>query len=444
MRSFPSCWNKTLTQLGFKRKRRKQNKRADRFSRRSLIESLEPRQMLAADFIVDTLADGINVGGVSLRDALAEATSGETIGFSASLFSNGSGRIVLGDTDGDGTVDGSPTPLNIDKNVEILGPGADQLTIDGKLNSQIFIVQEGFSALLSGLTITGGSTLVNGYQYGSGGGIQNLGDLTLENSVLTENEAFHGGAIYVGTNASLTLVNSTIDNNHATSRGGGIRINADGGKDVSIISSTISNNTAAGLGGGIDLKGAIAPDITITNSTFSGNDANIGGAITANSSAANLTIVNTTITDNHGVQSSGGIKTHAATTLHNSILAGNTSGHSSYVDSWGDLSGTGSSYNLIGIGSGNIVLTHNDDGNMIGTTSEPIDPKLSELGYYGGQTKTHALLEGSDAIDRGDQASSSVAHNGGCLAVGSANINWQEINRCAVDMVAAQQCAIGP
>ena len=47
MRSYPSCWNKTLSQLGFKRKRRKKTKHNNYLRRRSLFEPLEARQMLS-------------------------------------------------------------------------------------------------------------------------------------------------------------------------------------------------------------------------------------------------------------------------------------------------------------------------------------------------------------------------------------------------------------
>ncbi len=52
MRSHPSCWNKTLAQLGFRRKRRKAPKH-DQFRRRSLFEALEQRQMLSGDPLLD-------------------------------------------------------------------------------------------------------------------------------------------------------------------------------------------------------------------------------------------------------------------------------------------------------------------------------------------------------------------------------------------------------
>jgi hypothetical protein len=41
----------------------------------------------------------------------------------------------------------------------------------------------------------------------------------------------------------------------------------------------------------------------------------------------------------------------------------------------------------------------------VGTAANPIDPRLGPLKKNGGPTRTHALLPGSPAIDRGDNAS---------------------------------------
>ena len=65
MRSYPSCWNSTLTKLGFRRKLRKKSRRSDFMNRRSLFETLETRQMLSASTGTDTEseAEAVVVGG---------------------------------------------------------------------------------------------------------------------------------------------------------------------------------------------------------------------------------------------------------------------------------------------------------------------------------------------------------------------------------------------
>ena len=54
-------------------------------------------------------------------------------------------------------------------------------------------------------------------------------------------------------------------------------------------------------------------------------------------------------------------------------------------------------FSLIGDGSGSGIT--NTDGNQVGSASEPIAPKLGPLADNGGPTRTHALLQGSPAID---------------------------------------------
>ena len=56
-------------------------------------------------------------------------------------------------------------------------------------------------------------------------------------------------------------------------------------------------------------------------------------------------------------------------------------------------------YSLIGNEHGAVIT---GGGNIIGTAAAPIDPRLGPLADNGGFTGTHALLEGSPAIDAGD------------------------------------------
>jgi hypothetical protein len=92
-------------------------------------------------------------------------------------------------------------------------------------------------------------------------------------------------------------------------------------------------------------------------------------------------------------------------TLYNSIVAGNID----YL--WGGLHrdvanylgtfGSNSTNNLIGaVGWSGLSTT----ANLTGTHTSPLDPGLAALDNYGGPTKTHALLNGSLAIDAGDAA----------------------------------------
>jgi hypothetical protein len=110
-------------------------------------------------------------GAGSLRQAIADAQSGETITFDASLSGQ---TIVL--TSGQ---------LTVDKDLDIDASGlATGITVDGNEASRVFKFTSGRSSLA-------GLALVNGQVNGGGGGIYNDGTLTVNSCTLSGNEA-HG------------------------------------------------------------------------------------------------------------------------------------------------------------------------------------------------------------------------------------------------------------
>ncbi|QEG37735.1 right-handed parallel beta-helix repeat-containing protein [Bythopirellula goksoeyrii] len=207
----------------------------------------------------------------------------------------------------------------------------------------------------------------------NGGGLTNRGQATITDSSIIGNRAdgSGGGINQFSRNpnvSSLTLLRTTIAENHASSGGG---IANDNGM-VTITGSTISNNDAdsggIGNGGGIYSRGDVA--LSISHSTITGNSANSGGGIHTFSAQA--------------VQ------------LHHSIVAQNDS-------NFGDIHAyVNGSFNLIGDGKALTGITHDMNGNRIGTQVNPIDALLGPLANNGGPTKTHALLPDSPAIDAGD------------------------------------------
>jgi hypothetical protein len=111
----------------------------------------------------------------------------------------------------------------------------------------------------------------------------------------------------------------------------------------------------------------------------------------------------------------GGIYTPASSvTLHNTLVAGSTGG-----DVHGTLA-SASSYNLIGDGSGG--LTNGVNHNLLGTSTNPINPLLAPLGNYGRPTQTLALLPGSKAIGAGDPSESGSTDQHGVTRVSNVEI----------------------
>nr|WP_275983983.1 cadherin-like beta sandwich domain-containing protein [Paenibacillus hamazuiensis] len=110
------------------------------------------------------------------------------------------------------------------------------------------------------------------------------------------------------------------------------------------------------------------------------------------------TIYNNTASGGSG----GGVYVEAGQpALHNTIVAGNTSG--GLAGDIGGADGVGlaaeSGHNLVGTG-GSGGLVHGANGNIVGSP----DPGLLPLANYGGLTETHALKAGSAALDAGDNA----------------------------------------
>ncbi len=185
----------------------------------SLVSASFCLQASAATITVINTSDS---GAGSLRQAISDSSSGDTIDFDSSL--NGQ-TITL--TSGE---------LLIDKNLTITGPGANQLAINGNAAGRVFEITSGIDVTISGLTITNGNALF-------GGGIYNVGhSLTIANSTLSGNSARKAGGIY-NQGTTLTITNSTLSGNSASVGNGGGIYNQVGAAST-IANSTLSGNSA--------------------------------------------------------------------------------------------------------------------------------------------------------------------------------------------------------
>ena len=388
-----------------------------------------------------TVTNTNDSGPGSLRQALADASDGDTITFAVT------GAIQL--TSGE---------LVINNSITISGPGADSLAVFSN-TFRIFHVMLGPTVTIAGLTIRSGFV-----QFDFGGGILNdHATLTLTNCAVDANEAFGGGGIYndgAGGSATLTIVDSTVTGNYATGGNvgfGGGGIYNDG--SLTIINSTISGNFAdsgfpynLGIAGGIFSQGGT---LTIINSTIAGNFAgNRGGGI---SSCSTLAITDSIVSGNgagggknNWPGSGGGIFADCGTvTISNSTISGNSvSGRDFKEPGFGGgiyavgtvtISNSTLSDNLVlNYGNGGCIwngetveigntilnggqpdnifssfgtvtsngynLSSDNGGGYLNGPGDQIntDPLLGPLQDNGGPTLTYALLPGSPAIDAGD------------------------------------------
>ncbi len=293
-----------------------------------------------------------------------------------------------------------------------------------------FTEQNGMSTtdgqgIYSGISVNSTATLERFVIQNSVVGISNAGNLTLNNSIVRNNNGFNGGGIsnFYGvltlndssvTNniygiashgATLTLNNSSVTDNS----GGGI---SDNYSTITLNKSTVSGNTSSSQGGGIHTGHS---DLTLNNSTISGNTAGQGGG-GISSYASRITINYSTISGNNAsYRGGGGINNTGGTaqgyiTITNSIVALNT-GYpnpdcAGYVISGG--------YNLIG--DTNECSYTAGVGDLLN-----IDPKLVRLmgspGYI-------PLLPDSPAINAANPAT--------CLATDGRGVARPQGSRCDI------------
>jgi hypothetical protein len=193
---------------------------------------------------------------------------------------------------------------------------------------------------------------------------------------------------------NLTIIRSEIDNNISNSGSGAIYFYGGAGTGSLVIdSSSIYSNQGVGVisDGGYT---------KIVNSTISSNTKGGVSITTHEGESDSGRIVNSTIVHNGSASTLiGGVLaagTGSPIILHNTIVAKNKVNG---LDK--DVAGifhTGSVANFIGIITGSTGLT---DNSFYYGTSTPIDPNLSALGSWGGPTKTHKPLSGSDVINQG-------------------------------------------
>jgi hypothetical protein len=390
-----------------------------------------------------TVTNTGDAGPGTFRAALAAAANGDTVNFSLPTPA----MITL--TNGE---------LSISNNLTIIGPGPAQLSISGNANGRVFSIITNRTVNLSGLTIRDGRVTSGS----SGGGIFNAGTLTLTNCLVAFNNAGdgpsgnnpggNGGGIFnLGT---ITAVACTFQSNRGGT--GGL------GMDHTIFGGTLTAGGAGGSAGGIFNGGSL----TVISSTFYDNQAGNGGQGGSTSvgetaafggpggagggiyNAGSLTCVSCTLKGNQsgsgGAGGSGffsgggggsggsggiggGIVNVGTAAVRNSIIGLNAFGQGGAPGSGYSFNGSSGipgiapdvfgafnsqGHNLIGANNGSTGVTNGINGNIVGTTNSPTNPRLGALQDNGGPTWTMSLLTGSPAIDTGDDTLSGTDQRG--------------------------------
>ena len=405
-----------------------------------------PRAINATDFLVSNVTQLIN----AINDA-----NNEVAHPGADTITMAAGAYTLPNVYTDTTHTDGPTGLpSIRNNLTIKGAGADTTIIersDSEPFFRIFHVAATGTLVLDGLTVMKGATATEQVPENpehDGGGIKNLGKLTIQNSTISGNmagddgggifnagtaiiissiisnniaHAAYGGIWNLGT---MTIINSTISSNQSIGRtvsaGGGIGNNGDLTLSSCTVKDNADNGGSGGGGGGIINFGNLTINntdicgnysifegggihhrtgtMTIINSTIANNTIpyHYGGGIWVNFQAPCL-LINCTVSENSAGSGGGGIASPVGSTsvkIQNTIIAGNTAPQGAAQDSFGDIISLGN--NLIGNTTGshvNIILQSSD------LTGDPglgafTDEETPGNGHF-------PLLATSQAIDAG-------------------------------------------
>jgi len=419
------------------------------------LEQLEARLVLSTFTVINTNDSGTG----SLRQAILDTNAdlgGDIIQFASGV----TGTITL--TSGE---------LDITAAVDLQGPGAGVVTVSGNNASRVFSVSA--NATISGLTITGGSA-----DYGAG--VLNAGTLTVNGSSIRNNisgySGFHGSpaggaGIYNASQGTLFLTDSSV--------AGNVTFGADGGGiynlgTVTVAGDAVEDNAVEGnsavVGGGIDNLGKLA----VIDSSFDSDFSWSGGGGIDNSGT--LTLANSTITFNNvmSAEGSGGIYSSGSMTCVNSTIAYNHIEVADYLGPGAGLDSTGatcildntivaqngtsfnagstesdiagtvsppSAHNLIGPG-GSGGLENGVNGNLVGVADPGFGSETS-LGPKNGIPTTEyvPLLPGSPAIGAGSVALAVDPASGQSLTTDQRGPGFARIVSGAVDIGAFESPA---
>jgi hypothetical protein len=343
-----------------------------------LIEPLETRRLLAT-ITVDSLLDKVdaNDGVTTLREAIHDAAAGDTLDLTGLA-----GTITVG------------SAFEVSRDLTLLGPGAKQLTIDGRYVSYLdpLFNQTNGDVAVSGLTLSGATAQ---------GWLATGGTVSLSQVALTK----HGVGLSAYHGVDVTITDSWIADNNRTG------VLAQDTVTLVVSNSTFTKN---GLGrdtygittGGVVVSHQVAA--TLTNNTFAGNDRGImtGWSEGAQSFTGSLAMTNNLLAGDF-------------LTINGSPVTG-SSRHDPNLTQIG-----GHGHNVVGRymhsvynpDMGGFVFASNPplivdgvDGNQVGVNLA--DVKVGAVGDHGGPTPTVPLLPFSPAINAGYSPASAADQRG--------------------------------
>jgi hypothetical protein len=312
------------------------------------------------------------------------------------------GRVQTAQSDG-GCIYSSSSVTLVRSNVSYCSTLATSGTKGGAIYAKTAVVLNGGNAVFHSLAYSSGGEAYGGAIYAPEVFVS---DSTVSSSqVLTPGGNSFGGGI---TTSTLFAFGSTIDNNRAA-EGGGVFINTQGSGVIS--ESTISGNTASECGGGVYSK----YQLTLKNSTIAFNHALqqdtmrscIGGGLYSGLQAKSVTLQSTIIANNRGGPAAA-----------------------DFASDFDAPSGPGNSANTIS-GTNNLVVVTDGGSRAPPGDSLHTDPQLLPLRGNGGHTRTHALVATSPAINHGNNSANDdndQRGSGFARAIGTADVGAFEFD----------------
>lgn len=296
-----------------------------------------------------------------IQDAIDTATAGDTIEIGAATYTEN---------------------LTVNKDLTLNGEDRATTIIDGDGADHVVVAPSGYTISMNSLTIQNGSA-------NTGGGILNFAELSLDDVLVQNNEAttLGGGIYHASSTDTLVITNSEILSNQATDPGsGGGGVYSVG--PTTIEDSTIDGNSAGAAGGGIGMNGSDAllemNDTVVSNNSVIDSPAKGGGIA---NSLGTVVIYGSTISHNHADATDGqggGISTTTDTTIQYTEVSSNSA----------EAGGGGIKH-----WSGDIGITHSAiRGNSVASSSGNGGGLFA---YLGNLTLASSEVSGNSAPDTG-------------------------------------------